>query len=217
MPNNKTKQKRKNVRAKGGVVSASMPKPLLPNTTRARLHYTRFGNYTEAAAGGSYTYSYRLTDLYDPDYTGTGNQPVGFDQFTAIYSRFRVLSVSVKLQFQSMTPGGVVGAYPSVEPTLSAAQLSWPSQPLAESGLVSTNTPGQSFTWRIKPWDVYRISKSQYMMEADFAGTSAASPLRNVYLHTWIRGLGGSVSTAAVMVRIAFEVEFYGPVPLSIS
>ncbi len=216
MPN-KSKKNRRNGHRGGGGVSAGMPKPLLPNSTVARLHYTRFGNYVEAAAGGSYMYDYRITDLYDPDYTGTGNQPVGFDQFTAMYGRFRVLFVSVSVEFQQMTPGGVVGAFPSADPALPAAQLSWPSQPLAMSGLVTTNSPGRTFRWRIRPWEVFRITKRQYMDEEDYAGTSAASPSRNIYFHTWIRGLGASVSSCAVLVRMAYDVEFFSPVPLTIS
>ncbi len=162
-------------------------------------------------------YDYRITDLYDPDYTGTGNQPVGFDQFTAMYARFRVTFVSLVVQFQNMTPGGVVGAFPSVDPALPAAQLSWPSQPLAQTGLVATNTPGYTFRWRIRPWELFRVSKQEYMGGEEYSGTSAASPLRNIYLHTWIRGLGASVSSCAVMVRIAYDVEFFAPVPLTIS
>ncbi len=55
----------------------------------------------------SYTgseYVFRLNSLYDPDLTGTGHQPYGFDQFAALYSRYKVDRVHIDVLFT--TPGG---------------------------------------------------------------------------------------------------------------
>jgi hypothetical protein len=45
----------------------------------------------------------RLNSLVDPNATGTGHQPYGFDQLAAIYAKYRVLNCHVELRFT--TPG----------------------------------------------------------------------------------------------------------------
>lgn len=40
--------------------------------------------------------------LYDPDYTGTGTQPLYYDQLTSIYSHYEVLSSSIVIQIADL-------------------------------------------------------------------------------------------------------------------
>lgn len=40
---------------------------------------------------------YRLNGMYDPDYTGAGNQPNFFDDLSALYQRYRVRGAMVKI------------------------------------------------------------------------------------------------------------------------
>jgi hypothetical protein len=49
---------------------------------------------------------YRLGSVYDPDYTGTGAQPMLFDQWAAIYTHYTVLSCHVTVQ-PTYSSGGV--------------------------------------------------------------------------------------------------------------
>lgn len=39
-------------------------------------------------------YQYRLNSLFDPNLTGTGHQPYGFDQMATMYNRYRVFKVN---------------------------------------------------------------------------------------------------------------------------
>lgn len=45
----------------------------------------------------------RLNSLYDPDYTGSGHQPYGFDQMSGMYQKYRVDHVDFQVLFT--TPG----------------------------------------------------------------------------------------------------------------
>lgn len=47
---------------------------------------------------------YRLNSLYDFDLSGTGNQPVGFDQWSAFYNKYRVLSTDVEIRIENRGP-----------------------------------------------------------------------------------------------------------------
>jgi hypothetical protein len=41
------------------------------------------------------SYIYRGNSVYDPDYSGAGHQPTGFDNLAALYARYRVLSSDI--------------------------------------------------------------------------------------------------------------------------
>lgn len=41
------------------------------------------------------SYIYRGNSVFDPDYTGIGHQPTGFDNLAALYGRYRVLSSEI--------------------------------------------------------------------------------------------------------------------------
>lgn len=43
--------------------------------------------------------SFRLNSLFDPDYSGVGHQPRGFDELTYIYQQYMVTGCKVKLKF----------------------------------------------------------------------------------------------------------------------
>lgn len=49
------------------------------------------------SAGGCAGHTFRCNSLFDPDLTGTGHQPMGFDQVSALYDRYVVTSVRIKV------------------------------------------------------------------------------------------------------------------------
>lgn len=51
---------------------------------------------TGLGAGGSNSWTFSLNTLYDPDVTGTGNQPQFFDNYSAIYDKYKVSFAKVK-------------------------------------------------------------------------------------------------------------------------
>lgn len=78
--------------------------PGFPETYRTTLVYNE-GITIDPAAGGTAYYSFNANSLYDPNYTGTGHQPLYYDNLTAIYGRWRVrkcyITVTVLDMFQS--------------------------------------------------------------------------------------------------------------------
>lgn len=43
------------------------------------------------------SHSFRANSLFDPDLTGAGHQPLGFDQYNAIYSQYTVTKTRIKV------------------------------------------------------------------------------------------------------------------------
>lgn len=64
------------------------------------MHYTTPLTLSGSAITG---YVFRANSLYDPDYTSVGGQPYMYDQLAAIYNRYRVYSMSFKLDIVNTT------------------------------------------------------------------------------------------------------------------
>lgn len=91
----------------GQVVSTTHRKRLtisrLPKSEPADMVILPF-NYSETItisgiSGAMGDYVYRINSLYDPNYTGTGVQPLYYDQWTYMYSNYLVNAVAYELTY----------------------------------------------------------------------------------------------------------------------
>jgi hypothetical protein len=77
-----------------------------PPTLLTRLRYC--DTVSMASTSGSIAkYLFRVNDIFDPDYTGSGHQPLYRDTFAAIYDFYTVKSARVTL---TITNGGNIPA-----------------------------------------------------------------------------------------------------------
>lgn len=68
--------------------------PLLASKLNTSLQYNTNIQLNPQAdnlgSGGSNVWFFSVNNLYDPDVTGTGHQPMYFDNYAAVYNRYRV-------------------------------------------------------------------------------------------------------------------------------
>ncbi len=76
----------------------TLVRSILPDKYHCILKYTSSKTYTSSTGGivGS-TNTFRLNGLHDPDITGTGHQPYGYDQITPFYSSYTVKSCKINI------------------------------------------------------------------------------------------------------------------------
>jgi len=73
----------------------------MPPKTRTTLKYCEDLDFTVATSGVPYIYTFSATDLRDPNITGTGHQPMGFDTMMSIYRQFVVVKSWVKFNLST--------------------------------------------------------------------------------------------------------------------
>jgi hypothetical protein len=67
--------------------------------TREVLHRYNDSASLDPALSTPASYVFKVNDVYDPNYTSTGHQPLAYDQMAAMYNKYCVLSSSIKVTF----------------------------------------------------------------------------------------------------------------------
>lgn len=116
--------------------------------------------YTPMGAGGSTAYrvlqntgtggvfgqyTFRGNDIYDPDFSGTGGQPTGRDEYYAFYGRCTVLASRIRVTFvnQNTLAYWKVGVVPTKTATWDPAVDAVNDFPAAKSAIVTPTVGGK--------------------------------------------------------------------------
>lgn len=188
---------------------------------RVRLPYAFSTTITEGAAGLGVSYSFRINDVFDPDFSGGGLQPLGFDQYTAMYGRYHVLGFRYEVEFIARTSvGSLVGAYFSPQSTLPATATSWlvvnDTAKYKSVGWSSGSDNVKKISGRTDIARVFGVKPSEYRNDQDFSATTSNTPARAAYLHVWTKGIS-ALAVNDFTIRLFYDVEFSQPVALSLS
>lgn len=73
-----------------------------PQQLKVRLKYIDEYVMT-SAAGSTVTQSFRMNSIQDPDFTGTGHQPYGHDQWSPLYNTYVVLGSKLTATWSPLT------------------------------------------------------------------------------------------------------------------
>lgn len=80
-----------------------------PPAIKRTLHYTESYSFTTGSVGVLGTaVQMNLNSLYDPNASGVGHQPYGFDQVAALYRVYKVTGVTVELKWTNPSADGLV-------------------------------------------------------------------------------------------------------------
>lgn len=218
---------RRKGRRGGRNASSMMPADSAFSGTMLRLfNYSDNVSMSEEAAGGGSLQVYRTGDLYDPDYTGFGHQPLYFDQLctsSGPYLNFVVPRAVFDLRIlnTSSVPVQVVVLL-SNYPSLSGGKEPVMERPYGYKRLLApTGTAGALINRRITVDNhtLAGVTKQTYL--ANYAGNYATSApgLSNnfgTYLIVVIYGIGG-IGSVVVSVNAKFHAKMFalGPEPAS--
>lgn len=184
-----------------------------PRSTKYLRYHDNVGN--TITSGALSTYVFAANALYDPDVTGTGHQPMGFDQLMLAYVHYAVKKARISILAQNTSSGSV---HSGLRIDSAAAPITG-SNELVENGAITydvleaKNTIGSAKSYSIDV-DVCKflgIPSKDLTSQINLAGQINANPAELVYFHvmSWDpNGLSGGVT---LDVTIDFEVIFFEP------
>lgn len=167
---------------------------------------------------------YNLNSLYDPDYTGSGHQPYGFDQIMATYNKYRVNRVSYKITFT--TPGAdadmlctatvAPGTSASIAAAAPSTPLEWPNA--THGHLSSQGSRICVLTGTIDLHTLIGVTKQRYDADDIFVGSVSANPTQLALLSYAVASYSGSGSQAcSTLIELEYEAVIYDRVVVAAS
>ncbi len=198
---------------------------IVPRKRRLQMRYVDqvYLNGT-AAAGGRVNYIFRANSIYDPDYTGTGHQPMGHDTYAALYNHYSVRRSAIRVTLQptlNLNVPVVCGL--NVDDSAALATdyraICEQARSMKDYGVFTQTVGNLSGGQRIMLNAVYdRDAVFKYKGDLH-AGTNAsfgASPGEAQYFTIWGQNADGSATnwggSIAVFVEIVFDVEVTEPI-----
>lgn len=190
----------------------------IANKMRATLRYAQQVplNATTSPVG----HTFALNGLYDPDISGVGHQPMGFDQYMAFYQKYRVNKVKVNAWFVNDTDASTSCQYVGLQIHENSGWSPADCETILERGRCCFKPVGPrtsslsaahlAISWDAEKW--YDASK-----DGEYQGTSSANPVEICYVTAWAAGdfPAENPDAIAVMVILDFDVTFLNPLQMA--
>jgi len=196
--------------------------PIFPvRTRRSGMLYYEQDLKLSHATGAKQDYFYIANGMYDPNQTGTGHQPMGFDQMMLFYEQFIVVRAKILVQFLNTGQSpAFVGVYLSPDSVAStdvnkAVENGLIKIKLIDDVAASGGTGEKSCRMELDV-DVAkyfgRKSEQDCLDDSTLTGNSTADPSEGVYfaLTSWGFPQGNSTTVYAA-VTIAYDAWFTEP------
>lgn len=154
----------------------------------------------------------RLNGAWDPDFSGVGHQPRGWDQWAAIYGKYRVSRVDLNILCRQRASHGInVRALANNSPATLAGDAN-----VGEFlnhvylGQTASNTPPVQRKLVFYPHKVLGLTWAQYIAN-DFSGAdTTTTPVDEAYLHLLVMQVDNTTACDfEYEIQATYRVTFY--------
>jgi hypothetical protein len=166
--------------------------------------------------------------MFDPDRTGVGHQPMGFDQVKNFYNRYRVTDCTWRVEI--LPQAGVGSILSVIVPNNETSSLATDSQTAME-------TPYAVYKWsasylatsagsdmrhirqqgKVHLAKIYGVTDAVQLADDRFQADITTSPSENAVLHVVTVNSDGNVLVYNMCIKLIYTVEFFDRVQLAAS
>lgn len=216
------KRYRRGVRSgysRGAVVSKqSSP---MKRTFKAGLKYCENSFSLNPSLSGAGSYVFSANGLYDPNITGVGHQPSGFDQLMLMYDHYTVIGARMTCTFVNTdtTYAQQVAIVARDAPTTQAdirASVEAGTCVHAVLSPAGGDRSTQTLVYNLNPNKF--LGRSKPLADSTLKGTAGTNPSEQVYFHL-MADPGGANDSAVVNCKalIEYTVIFHEPKEVGLS
>jgi len=208
-------KRRRTFRSRRSRGSISAKKAPMPNKYACKMRYCGEATINPGVAGIAGVHVINANGLWDPDTTGTGHQPRGFDQLMSMYDHYVVVGAKLKVTFchdygssyNALCCGinlldtnsvfqdrnDYLEGRHGVNTTFSAFQAGTGA---GEAGMrrLSMKSSTKKF-----------LGRSNVMSDPELKGGVTSNPTEGLFFHVWAAPFTGSGDEAALPIRWTIE------------
>lgn len=169
--------------------------------------------FVSTTLGSAGVYTFQINGMYDPNITGSGHQPIGFDQIAAIFGRYCVIGASIKCRVWNRSTKNLGIALYISELTNPVPALGGMVGVIEQGGITyrilggvgndTSNVVPKMLTAKVSTKKFCRVNS---ILDDDTLSASiAANPSRPVYCHVCVWNVDGDSTSDTVAVY--FELQ----------
>jgi len=210
-PRKPARARKSKARASKGQALTTVNRSLqpFPNRYVCKLKYA-----TTVVTDALGSYIFNLNSLFDPDRTGGGHQPYGFDNLALLYNRYRCIATGWRIQNPMaanalpVTTGCIASNDASVAWTNTGVML---ENPRAKYVTQNPGAASVTLSGKISLPKLMGRTKSQYMADDNYQSPVVGSPneLGLLYIQTFAATNGNTTAGQALQVILEYTVEFF--------
>lgn len=205
----KTYKRRSNI--KRGARKMTLVNTSLTPMPQRFITRMKYSDTFSVAALGSNRYMFNLNNIYDPNRTGSGHQPYGYDQLEVFYNRYRVIRCSYTIEM-----------YPS-EGTSPIRFCALPANEEVTNATLSDACEDPRSKWAVQVpggaakklhGSIYLPSLLGRTLE-EYRGSQGplwnAAPGDNAVLNIYAQGLNDTNVNAVGVITMEYVIEAFDP------
>lgn len=189
--------------------SRNLPFPI---TMRTKLRYTDV--YTLNAVSGFAKYVYSGNSAYDPDFTGLGHQCLYWDQISAIYSKYVVLSSKITFKgnvdtgsnqgiiatitayFNNTFADSIAGIQESIESPFNTYKM-----------FVNAPVKQEVMSLGYRTYELLGVSERELIENPNYWSSTSADPTNEWYYKLAFANTDGAVTAFGIAMSVTVEYD----------
>jgi len=182
-----------------------------PERVTARLTYSGFGRVNPGVVTSA-DQIWRLNSPFDPDFTGAGHQPRGWDTLAGLYDKYRVKKCRAIVHVRQRAAHGVQAVLVPTNQSVSLDAAAFPAeiQRSTASIITGSSQPEAMLDITYQCHDVLGQSVAQYNASEDTSALTTTNPTEGVFLHTvFVQVDGVTALDIEYAVQLFYDVEFF--------
>lgn len=197
------------------------PKSVFPYEKWATLKYCEGYVTINPGAGACTAYVFSANSPYDPNVTGVGHQPTGFDQYMGMYNKFVVYASKIKVtgfNLDTETADVIAGVAIFDDAATVVTTERYMEQALTDWRVIPAGAGASTVSFNTA-WNATAFSGTIVGTNDLLHGSSSASPSKQWYYHVF----GGATNTTddpgtiKYSVEIEYRIKFFDPRTVGLS
>lgn len=198
-------RKKRYRRKRNQLAFAKSPVPLKMFT---KLKYVWQGTIDPPAAGTGNQNVFSGNGCYDPDISGVGTQPRGFDQLMALYDHYVVLGSKCTARFSSIDASNAQMVYIALR---DSSTQTGAFNNYAEGGNISYKVLAPRGTGESSQTVTYKASvkkflgRSRVLSDPELKGSTSNNPTEQCFFHVGVDPMDTTVDSAGAIIVVEIE------------